>query len=393
MKKQNDIIYLDNSATTEVSKEVFEAMKPYYTSKYFNPDSLYYQAREVREEVEKVRILIADEIGADPDEIYFTSGGSESNTWAIKIFKDMGAEEILTTPIEHHSLLNAAEAYMPHVFYTQLEENDLVNDSHISTGRVDIDELEYFLKRIVVGGASIIQGNNEIGTIQSIPLIAGILEEYHIPLHTDAVQTFMHVPIDVETLGVTMLSASAHKIGGPKGVGFLYIKHGTPIKPLIYGGQQEQGVRGGTTNVPAIIGFGKAIELVHKSRNKLSLTDKTFGDILEKCLLDAHGLDVMFTGSIVHRLPNHKSMCFRDISGQQLVSMLAEKGVLVSTGSACNSGNPKPSYVLEAINIPKQFINGAIRITYNNNTKDEALYVAQAIEDSINLLRSMNNVN
>ena len=234
-------------------------------------------------------------------------------------------------------------------------------------------------------------GNNEIGTIQPIPLIAGLLEEYNIPLHIDAVQTFMHVPIDVDTLGVTMLSASAHKIGGPKGVGFLYIKHGTPIKPLIHGGQQERGLRGGTTNVPAIIGFGKAIELRRKNKNKLLLTDNTFGDILEKSLLDAHGLDIMFTGSIVHRLPNHKSMCFRDISGQQLVAMLAEKGILVSTGSACNSGNPKPSYVLEAINIPEQFINGAIRITYNeNNTKDEALYVAQAIEDSVNMLRSIN---
>ena len=388
MKKQNDILYLDNSATTQVSSEVFEAMKPYYTSKYFNPDSLYYQAREVRIEVEKVRSLIADTINADPDEIYFTSGGSESNTWAMSAFHDMGVKEILITPIEHHSLTYAAEHYIPQVFYTKLEENNLDPNNHMSTGRVDVDELDFLLKRMEISAASIMTANNEIGTVQSIPLIAGMLEEYNIPLHTDAVQAFMHIPIDVETMGVTMLSASAHKIGGPKGVGFLYIKHGTKVNPLIFGGQQEQGVRGGTTNVPAIIGFGKAIEIAHKNKNKL-LTKNKFGDILEKSLLDAHGLDMMFTGSIVHRLPNHMSMCFRDISGQQLVSMLAEKGILCSTGSACNSGNPKPSFVLEAINIPEQFINGALRISYTDKcTEKDAVYVANAIEDCVNILRS-----
>lgn len=388
MKKQNEFIYLDNSATTEVSKEVFEAMKPYYTSQYFNPDSKYYQAQEVKVEVEKVRCLIAEEIGADPDEIYFTSGGCESNTWAIKNFIDKGYKDILSTPIEHHSIHKAIEVYGGRYFPTALETNELISNNYISNGRIDTNELEYMLKRVPVQAASIIHGNNEIGTIQPIPLIAGMLEEYNVPLHVDAVQTFMHIPVNVDTMGVKMLSASGHKIGAPKGIGFLYIRHDfvQGIKPLICGGQQEQGLRGGTTNAPNIIGLGKAIEIMH-NKNKL-FTNNDFGSTIEQSLLDANGLDLMYTGAVTLRLPNHISICFRDIDGQRLVAMLAEKGIMVSTGSACNSGNPEPSHVLKAINIPEQFINGAIRITYNNNnTKDEAIKVAQAIEECVNLLR------
>jgi cysteine desulfurase len=390
--KKNSLIYLDNSATTKVREEVYEAMMPYYTSKYYNPDSLYFQAREVKAEVEKVRQLIAEEIGADADEIFFTSGGCEANTWAMKIFHDKGFKQILTSPIEHHSLDNAIKEYIGDPIYAQLETDNLVADSKISNGLIDIDELEFMLKRLTVDAASIMHGNNEIGTVQSIPLLAGIFEEYNIPFHTDAVQTFMHLPIDVDTMGVKMLSASAHKIGGPKGIGFLYIKRDFQegIKPLICGGQQEHGVRGGTTNVPAIIGFGKAMEINLKCRNKL-FAKPTFGDTIEQALLNANGLDLMFTGSIAKRLPNHISICFRDISGQQLVSLLAEKGIMCSTGSACNSGNPKPSHVLEAINIPKQFINGAIRITYSSDlTEKDAIYVTKAIEDCVNILRRQN---
>lgn len=387
--KQNKTIYLDNSATTQVSKEVLEAMKPYYTSEYYNPDSLYYQAREVKKEVGKVRELIAEEIGADSDEIFFTSGGCEANTWAMKIFHDKGATEVLTTPIEHHSVHNAIKEYVGEPLYTELDTDNLVDNRTISNGRVNIDEMDFLMKRLSIHGVSIMHGNNEIGTVQSLPLIANICEDYNVPLHSDCVQTFMHVPIDVDTFGLQMLSASAHKIGGPKGVGFLYIRRSfqDDVKPLICGGQQEQGLRGGTTNVPGIIGFGKAIELAKKRQNKL-LTKSEFGDIIELNLLNAHGLDVMFTGSIVHRLPNHLSMCFRDISGQQLVTMLAEKNILCSTGSACNSGSAKPSDVLTAIDIPKQFINGAIRMTYSTDlTKEDAIRVSEAIEDCVECLR------
>lgn len=398
--KRNNPIYLDNSATTKVTREVYEAMIPYFASQYYNPDSLYFQAREVKKEIERVRELIAEEIGADADEIFFTSGGCEANTWAIKTLCEdritrlycptTQKEEpyclipgrIIISPIEHHSIDNAIKNYNRTPYYAKVES---IN------GIIDIDELEFMLKRMTIDGASIMHGNNEIGTVQDISLIAGLLEEYHIPFHTDAVQTFMHVPIDVDIMGVDMLSASAHKIGGPKGIGFLYIKKQFQenVKPLICGGQQEQGLRGGTTNVPGIIGFGKAIEL-QKKKNKL-YTKKSFGDILEYTLLNAHGLDLMFTGSVAKRLPNHLSMCFRDISGQQLVALLAEKGIMVSTGSACNSGNSKPSHVLEAINIPEQFINGAIRITYPDNYGEkEALYVANAIEDCVNILRRQN---
>lgn len=392
MKKQNNVIYLDNSATTQVQKEVYEAMIPYYTSKYYNPDSSYYQAREVKSEIEKVRELIAEEIGADSDEIFFTSGGCEANTWAMKIFSDKHFKQILTSPIEHHSIENAIREYIDEPIFARLEKDNLVADRKISNGQIDVDELDFILKRLTIDGATIMHGNNEIGTVQSIPLLAGLFEEYNIPFHTDAVQTFMHIPIDVDTMGVQMLSASAHKIGGPKGIGFLYIRKDfqTGVRPLICGGQQEQGLRGGTTNVPGIIGFGKAIELQKKSRNKL-YTKNSFGAILEDALLNANGLDMMFTGSVTNRLPNHISMCFRDISGQQLVTMLAEKGIMVSTGSACNSGNSKPSHVLEAINIPKQFINGAIRITYPDGLTDkDALYVVNAIEDCVNILRRQN---
>ena len=388
---KDNVIYLDNSATTQVSKEVCEAMKPYYTSKYYNPDSTYYQAREVKAEVEKVRNLIAEEINADPDEIYFTSGGCEANTWAIKILSDNGFNSIITTPIEHHSILNAINQYMKEPVYAKLEV-DNNTEYGISTGKVDTDELEFMLKRIPVQSASIMMANNEIGTVQPIPMISGMLKEYGVSVHSDCVQSFMHLPIDVDTLGVDMLSTSAHKIGGPKGVGFLYIRkeweqNNINIKPLICGGQQEQGVRGGTTNVPAIIGFGKAIEIYRKNTNKLS-TNESFGSTIESTLMNCKGLDFKLTGSMIHRLPNHLSLCFRDINGQQLVSMLAEKGILCSTGSACNSGNPKPSYVLEAINMPEQFINGAIRITWNTqNTKEQAVMVAKAIEDCVTILR------
>lgn len=398
MKKQ-ELIYLDNSATTQVSKEVYEAMKPYFTSEYFNSDSLYYQAREVKKEVEAVRELIAETINADPDEIFFTSGGSESNTWAIKILADNGFKSILTTPIEHHSVLNAINQYMDNPLYAKLESDN--NTEHgISTGKIDTDELEFMLKRIPVQSASIMMANNEIGTVQPIPMISGMLKEYGISVHSDCVQSFMHIPIDVDTLGVDMLSVSAHKIGGPKGVGFLYIRkewkqNNIDIKPLICGGQQEEGLRGGTTNVPGIIGFGKAIEINKQLQNKLShksLHTNIFGSTIESALMNCKGLDFKFTGSMIHRLPNHMSLCFRDINGQQLVSMLAEKGILCSTGSACNSGNPKPSYVLEAINVPEQFINGAIRITWNpQNTKEQAIMVAKAIEDCITILRRKQN--
>lgn len=388
--KKNSLICLDNSATTQVSKEVYEAMMPYYTSKYFNPDSSYYQAREVKAEIEKVRELIAEEIGADADEIFFTSGGCEANTWAMKIFTDKGGDKsILTTPIEHHSIEKAIRIYNHEPILLRLESEE---ENMVSNGQVNIYELSYILKRLDIAGASVMHGNNEIGTVQDIPLIAGMLEEYHIPFHSDAVQTFMHIPIDVDIMGVHMLSASAHKIGGPKGIGFLYIRrdYQNGVNPLICGGQQEQGLRGGTTNAPGIIGFGKAIELQKKNRNKL-YTKNSFGAILEDALLNANGLDLMFTGSITKRLPNHISMCFRDISGQQLVAMLAEKGIMVSTGSACNSDNLEPSHVLKAINIPKQFINGAIRITYlDNYGEKEALYVANAIEECVSILRRQN---
>lgn len=386
--KKEDTIYLDNSATTKVRSEVLEAMKPYFTSQYFNPDSPYYQAREVKKEVERVRELIAEEIGADADEIFFTSGGCEANTWAMKIFHDKGVKDILTTPIEHHSIHNAIREYIGEPIFAQLEED---SNSKVSNGRIDIDELDFILKRLEIQGMSVIHANNEIGTIQCTPLIAGMCEEYNIPFHTDAVQAFMHTPINVDEIGAQMLSASGHKIGAPKGVGFLYIRkdYQDGVRPLICGGQQEYGLRGGTTNVPAIIGFGKAIEIT-KKKNKLFTKDK-FGSIIEKSLLNASGLDVMFTGSVVRRLPHHISMCFRDINGQQLVALLAEKGIMCSTGSACNSGTTEPSYVLQALNIPEQFINGAIRLTWSNDVTDkDAITVATAIEECVKILRSQN---
>ena len=392
---KDNMIYLDNSATTQVSKEVYEAMKPYYTSKYYNPDSTYYQAREVKAEVEKVRSLIAEQINADPDEIFFTSGGCEANTWAMKIFHDKGYKEVMTSPIEHHSIHNAIQEYIGEPLYAPMYHGDLIKEilqqsDGISNGQINSEEFEFLIKKISVQGVSIMQGNNEIGTIQDIGLLCDISKEYNIAFHTDAVQTFMHIPIDVEDLGVDMLSASAHKIGGPKGVGFLYIKRSyqNGVRPLICGGQQEQGLRGGTTNVPGIIGFGKAIEIMKDKYKINSFTNTNTKNIIESALLNASGLDVMFTGSFTKRLPNHISMCFRDVNGQELVSLLAEKGIMCSTGSACSSGNPKPSHVLKAINIPEQFINGAIRLTYPSDlTEKDINRVVAAIEECLYLLR------
>lgn len=382
-----DRIYLDNAATTPVDKRVLEAMLPYYSDVFGNPSSLYSYGQEAKKAIEEAREKVAKALGADADEIYFTSGGSESDNWALKgvayALKDKG-NHIITTEIEHPAVLNTCRYLEKEGFkitYLPVDEYGLVKPEDLKKAITD--------KTILV---SIMFANNEIGTIEPIEELVKIAHEKNVYFHTDAVQAVGNVPIDVKKLDVDLLSLSAHKIYGPKGVGALYIKKGIKIHSLIQGGTQEKNRRAGTENVAGIVGLGEAIELITKNLdshiNKLTfLRDKLINGILEKIPY------TRLNGHPTKRLPGNVNVSFEFIDGESLILNLDMAGICASSGSACTSGSLEPSHVLLAIGLSKELARGSLRLTIGKeNTEEDIDKVLEVLPQIIKRLRSISQI-
>lgn len=377
-------VYLDNAATTAVKPEVFEEMKPYFLESYGNPNSIYTFAQESKNVIEKERDAIAKMLGAQPKEIYFTGGGSESDNWALKGCAEAYAgkgKHIITTKIEHHAVLHACEYLEKHgceVTYLDVDEY----------GMVSLEALEQAIRPDTIL-ISIMYANNEIGTIEPVREIGAIARKHGVLFHTDAVQAFGHEPINVDEMNIDLLSASAHKFHGPKGIGFLYIRNSVRPGVLIHGGAQERARRAGTSNVPGIAGMGKAARLaaagMEENREK---TAAVRDHLIERVLKEIPY--VRLNGHPKQRLANNANFCFRFIEGESLLIMLDQKGICASSGSACTSGSLDPSHVLLAIGLPHEIAHGSLRLSLSEETTIEDVdYAADALAGIVKRLRSM----
>lgn len=377
-------IYLDNAATTKTSKEVVDAMLPYFTEDYGNPSSIYEIGQRSKEAITKAREQIAQVIGAKTEEIYFTAGGSESDNWALKeAFEAYSGKgnHIITTKIEHHAILHTCE-YLEkqgaRITYLDVDEN----------GLVDLEELQKAIcpETILI---SVMFANNEIGTIEPVKEIGMIAKEHGVLFHTDAVQAFGQVPIDVNEMNIDMLSSSAHKINGPKGIGFLYIRKGVKIRSFVHGGAQERKRRAGTENVPGIVGYGVAAKRAAESMEERTKKERELRDyLIERVLKEVPY--VKLNGDPVKRLPNNMNFSFRFIEGESLLIMLDMKGIAGSSGSACTSGSLDPSHVLLAIGLPHEIAHGSLRLTISDQiTMEDADYVVDNLKEIVNHLREM----
>ena len=381
MKK---IIYLDNAATTRTKPEVAEAMLPYFTEYYGNPSSVYDFAASAKQAVLEAREIIAGSIGAQAREIYFTGCGTEADNWAIKAAADAYREKgnhIITSRIEHHAVLHTCEYLEKQGFeitYLDVDEN----------GVVKLEELKKAIRPSTIL-ISIMFANNEIGTIQPIRKIGEIAKEHGILFHTDAVQAYGHLPIQVDDLHIDMMSASGHKINGPKGVGFLYIRTGVKIRSFMHGGAQERKRRAGTENVPGIVGFGKAAQIAFSNMEERACHERELRDYLMERVME----EIPYTrinGDRVNRLPNNANFAFQFIEGESLLIMLDGKGICGSSGSACTSGSLDPSHVLLAIGLPHEIAHGSLRLTMSEeNTKEEMDFVVESIKEIVQRLRNM----
>lgn len=367
---KDNAIYLDNAATTQMAEAVEEAMRPYLRENFGNASTIYSYGEEAKEAVEHARRRIAESLDARPSEIYFTSGGSESDNWAVKgiagAWKQKG-RHIITSRIEHHAILNSCE-YLEHlgyqVTYLDVDSEGMVSPEAVAQAiRPDTTLI------------SIMFGNNEIGTIQPIQQIGRIAREHQILFHTDAVQAYAQVPISVRYYPVDLLSASAHKFHGPKGVGFLYVREGIQIPSFIHGGGQEQGKRAGTENVPGIVGMGKAVELAFSDMRKRMRKETMLRNyLMEKVTHEISG--VRINGHRTNRLPGNVSMSFAGVDGASLLVLLDADGICASGGSACNTGDSRISYVIEAIGVPESYAPGTIRMTLCGDTSREDIDAA-----------------
>ncbi len=384
MSEDKKMIYLDNAATTRTDPKVVEAMLPYFTEYYGNPSSVYEFSGISKKAVTDAREILARSIGAKTQEIYFTAGGSESDNWAIKAAAEAFGKKgkhIITSKIEHHAVLHTCE-YLEkqgyEVTYLDVDED----------GMVKLDELRNAIRPDTIL-ISIMFANNEIGVIEPIREIGEIAKEHGIPFHTDAVQAYGHVPINVDEYHIDMMSASAHKINGPKGIGFLYIRTGVKIRSFIHGGAQERKRRAGTENVPGIVGFGKAAEIAMASMEERSRQEEQLRDyLMEKVLAQVPYTRV--NGHRTRRLPNNCNFSFQFIEGESLLIMLDMAGICGSSGSACTSGSLDPSHVLLAIGLPHEIAHGSLRLTLSQeNTKEEMDYVADQITRIVERLRNM----
>lgn len=377
-------IYLDNAATTKTRPEVVEAMLPYFTEYYGNPSSVYEFSTPCKKAISHARETIARSLGAKTNEIYFTAGGTESDNWAIKATAEAyqaKGNHIITSKIEHHAVLHTCEYLEKHGFevtYLDVDED----------GVIKLDELVKAIRPTTIL-ISIMFANNEIGTIQPVREIGAIAKEHGILFHTDAVQAYGHVPVNVDECHIDMLSASGHKINGPKGIGFLYIRTGIKSRSFIHGGAQERKRRGGTEYVPGIAGLGKAVELAMETLEEREQKEKELRDYLMKRIME----EVPYTrinGHKTNRLSNNVNVAFQFIEGESLLIKLDMAGICASSGSACTSGSLDPSHVLLAIGLPHEIAHGSLRLTLNEeNTREELDYVAEKIKEVVAYLRGM----
>ena len=373
---------MDYAATTPVRPEVLEAMAPYFSERFGNPSSLYALAREAKEAVEEARGRVAAAIGADPGEVFFTAGGTEADNWAIKGTALRGkGDHIVTSAIEHHAVIHpcrALEKQGYRVTYLPVDE----------FGRVDPADAEDAIadETILV---SVMAANNEIGTIQPIRAIADIAHDHGVPFHTDAVQAIGAYPVDVDDMGADLLALSAHKFGGPKGAGALYIRRGTRVGTFMDGGAQERGRRAGTENVPGIVGLGRAIEVATAdieghSRRLVAMRDRLIRGILDDIP------DTRLNGHPVERLANNVSVAFRYVEGESILLLLDALGIAASTGSACTSASLEPSHVLTACGLPHEEAHGSLRLTLGSrNTEEDVDYVLSVLPGVIGRLRDI----
>ncbi len=384
MGEEKRLIYLDNAATTRTAPEVVEAMLPYFTETYGNPSSVYGFSQKSREAITDARETIAKALGARTEEIYFTAGGSESDNWAIKAaaeaYRSRG-NHIITSKIEHHAVLHTGEWLKKQGFevtYLDVDEN----------GTVKLEELKKAIRPTTIL-ISIMFANNEIGTIQPVREIGKIAKEHGILFHTDAVQAFGQLPIRVDELNIDMLSSSAHKLNGPKGIGFLYIRKGVKIRSFIHGGAQERKRRAGTENVPGIVGYGAAVERAMRTMEDRTAREKELRDYLIGRVLK----EIPYTrlnGHRTNRLPNNANFSFQFVEGESLLIMLDMDGICGSSGSACTSGSLDPSHVLLAIGLPHEIAHGSLRLTLSEETtKEELDYVVESIRKIVEKLRAM----
>ncbi len=378
------VIYLDNAATTRVLPEVLEAMMPYFSEYYGNPSAIYSFASDAKKAVDHAREVIANAIGAKTEEIYFTAGGSESDNWALKATAEAYGKKgkhIITTKIEHHAILHTAQWLEKQGFevtYLDVDENGLVDPASVEAAiRPDT---------ILV---SVMTANNEIGTIEPIQEIGAIAKAHGVLFHTDAVQAFGHIPMNVDEMNIDMLSASGHKIHGPKGIGIMYIRKGVQIRNFVHGGAQERSRRAGTHNVPGIVGIGKATEIAVANMEQNTKNETELRDYLIQRVLTEIPHSVLH-GDAKKRLPNNANFGFRFIEGESMLILLDQNGICGSSGSACTSGSLDPSHVLLGIGIPHERAHGSLRLTLSEETtKEDIDFTVDKLKGIIERLRSM----
>ena len=378
------MIYLDNAATTKTAPEVVDAMLPYFSEYYGNASTIYSLGAESKKAMDHARQTIADSLGAKPEEIYFTAGGSESDNWALKATAEAYASKgkhIITTKIEHHAILHTCE-------YLEKRGFEITYLNVDRDGLISLDELKAAIRPDTIL-ISVMFANNEIGTIEPIAEIGEIAKEHGVLFHTDAVQAYAQVPINVDEMHIDMLSASGHKLNGPKGIGFLYIRKGVKIRSFVHGGAQERSRRAGTENIPGIVGLGAAVEramriMDTKTRKEIELRDYLIGRLeneIAHCWLNGHR---------TKRLPNNINFSFLFIEGESMLIMLDMKGICASSGSACTSGSLDPSHVLLAIGLKHEEAHGSLRLTLSEeSTKEEMDIVAEEVKKIVQRLRDM----
>ena len=378
------MIYLDNAATTRLSETAFEAMRPYMMDQFANPAGTYSFAAGAAAAVEKAREQLAAVIGAKSSEIFFTSGGTESDNWALKGVMQANAAKgrhLITSAIEHHAILHSAEALKKQGYDVTILPVD-------GDGTVDLDALEKAIRPDTVL-ISVMTANNEIGTLEPLERIGEIAHAHGVLFHTDAVQAFCHVPLDVERMHIDLLSASGHKFHGPKGVGLLYVRKGVKIAPFMDGGAQEKKRRAGTTNVPGIVGMAAAATEAVAHMDEIAAKEIAVRDhLIER--IEKEIPHAKLNGHRTQRLPGNVNFCFRFIEGESMLMLLDDSGVCASSGSACTSGSLDPSHVLLAIGLPHEIAHGSLRLTLSEETTlADADYVVDTLKGIIERLRSM----